>query len=93
MPTSSSDPTRPWIDTVPCVGSVIRERIFSSVLLPAPLRPMMPTTSPARTSKLMSRIAQSCSSAEPRLRPRNMRKGAAAIDASESRSVLYFSMR
>ena len=28
------------------VGSVMRERIFSSVLLPAPLRPMMPTTSP-----------------------------------------------
>ena len=25
------------------VGSVIRLRIFSSVLLPAPLRPMMPT--------------------------------------------------
>ena len=24
----------------------MRERIFSSVLLPAPLRPMMPTTSP-----------------------------------------------
>ena len=25
----------------------MRDRIFSSVLLPAPLRPMMPTTSPA----------------------------------------------
>ena len=25
----------------------MRERIFSSVLLPAPLRPMMPTSSPA----------------------------------------------
>ena len=28
------------------VGSVMRLRILSSVLLPAPLRPMMPTTSP-----------------------------------------------
>ena len=28
------------------VGSVIRDRIFSSVDLPAPLRPMMPRTSP-----------------------------------------------
>ena len=32
------------------VGSVMRERILSSVLLPAPLRPMMPTTSPSCTS-------------------------------------------
>jgi hypothetical protein len=29
------------------VGSVMRERILSSVDFPAPLRPMMPTTSPA----------------------------------------------
>ena len=27
----------------PSVGSVMRDRILSSVLLPAPLRPMMPT--------------------------------------------------
>ena len=31
------------------VGSVMRERILSSVDLPAPLRPMMPTTSPGCT--------------------------------------------
>ena len=37
---------------------MIRERIFSSVLLPAPLRPMMPTTSPARMSKSMFLSAQ-----------------------------------
>ena len=30
----------------PAVGSVIRLRIFNSVLLPAPLRPMIPITSP-----------------------------------------------
>ncbi len=39
-------PTRPWIVADPSVGSVIRESSFSSVLLPAPLRPMIPTTSP-----------------------------------------------
>ena len=39
MPTSSSEPTRPWSSAQPRVGSVIRERILSSVLLPAPLRP------------------------------------------------------
>ena len=42
----------------PSVGSVIRERIFSSVDLPAPFRPMMPTTSPGFTSKLTSLSAQ-----------------------------------
>ena len=34
------------MSTRPSVGSVMRLRILSSVLLPAPLRPMMPTTSP-----------------------------------------------
>ena len=36
----------------------MRERILSSVLLPAPLRPMMPTTSPSLTSKETSLRAQ-----------------------------------
>ena len=36
----------------------MRERIFSSVLLPAPLRPMKPITSPGCTSKETSRSAQ-----------------------------------
>ena len=39
----------------------MRERIFSSVDLPAPLRPMMPTTSPRLTSKLTSLSAQNSS--------------------------------
>ena len=47
VPTSSSEPTRPASSARPSVGSVIRERTFSSVDLPAPLRPTMPTTSPA----------------------------------------------
>ena len=37
---------RPLTLTCPLVGAVTRERILSSVLLPAPLRPMMPSTSP-----------------------------------------------
>ncbi len=44
VPTSSSEPTRPRTVTVPSVGSVTRERILSRVLLPAPLRPTMPST-------------------------------------------------
>ena len=47
MPTSSRLATRPRNVTRPSVGSVMRLRIFSSVLLPAPLRPMMPRTSPS----------------------------------------------
>ena len=43
----------------PRVGSVIRERIFSSVLLPAPLWPIRPTTSPRWTVIEKSRSAQS----------------------------------
>ena len=48
----------------PAVGSVIRLRIFSRVLLPAPLRPMMPTTSPCWTSKETSLRAQNSSELE-----------------------------
>jgi hypothetical protein len=40
------------------VGRVIRDRIFRSVLFPAPFRPMMPTTSPCSTVKSTSRRAQ-----------------------------------
>src|SRR5438034_47385 len=42
----------------PSVGSVIRERTFSSVDLPAPLRPMIPTTSPGSISSETSRSAE-----------------------------------
>ena len=42
----------------PAVGVVIRVRSFSSVDLPAPLRPMTPSTSPCSTSKLTSLSAQ-----------------------------------
>jgi len=49
---------RPLICTLPLVGAVIRERILSSVLLPAPLRPMMPRISPCSTSNETSLSAQ-----------------------------------
>ena len=61
VPTSSRLATRPLMVTRPAVGSVMRERIFSSVDLPAPLRPMMPTTSPRLTSKETSFSAQNSS--------------------------------
>jgi hypothetical protein len=43
----------------------MRERILSSVLFPAPLRPMMPMTSPARTLNVTSRNAQKSPSGTP----------------------------
>src|SRR5512135_404929 len=46
---------------VPVVGPVILARSLSSVLLPAPLRPMIPTISPWQTSKSTSRSAQKVS--------------------------------
>ena len=83
MPTSSSEPTRPWISAQPVVGSVMRERIFSSVLLPAPLRPMMPTTSPCSTSNETSFSAQIRSPA--RARPV---RGSATAAASDAERIL-----
>ena len=43
----------------------MRDRILSSVDLPAPLRPMMPSTSPRLTSKLTSLSAQNSSIVSP----------------------------
>ena len=57
-PTSINAARRPLSVIVPDVGAVIRESSFSSVLLPAPLWPMMPSVSPRATSKLTSRTAQ-----------------------------------
>src|SRR5262249_44849051 len=58
-PTSSREPTRPWISADPLVASVTREKILRSVLFPAPLRPMMPMTSPCSISSETSLSAQS----------------------------------
>ena len=62
--------------TRPSVGSVMRDRILSSVLLPAPLRPMMPTTSPCWTSNDTSFSAQSVV-VRARAPPRRARRAAA----------------
>ena len=74
VPTSSRLATRPLIATRPSVGSVMRDRILSSVVLPAPLRPMMLTTSPRLISKSTSRSAQNSSTTSPSTmaRPRSM---------------------
>src|SRR5664279_6396265 len=68
----------------------MRDRIFSSVLLPAPFRPMTPMTSPCSTSNETSRRAQKlfCSeSADPRERTRGTMPP--AIPDNDSRSVVY----
>ena len=54
VPTSRSEAMRPLMPMRPTVGEVTRERIFSSVLFPAPFLPMIPTTSPCSTLKSMS---------------------------------------
>jgi hypothetical protein len=43
---------RPWVSIPPEEGCKIPAISWSSVLLPEPLRPMMPTASPRRIVKL-----------------------------------------
>ena len=61
MPSSSSAATRPCICTLPSVGVVVPVTIFSNVLLPAPLRPMMPSACPCGTRKSRPRKIHSSS--------------------------------
>src|SRR6266487_1194527 len=61
VPTSSKHPTRPKSRASPAVGSVIRLSTLKSVLLPAPLRPITPSTSPRRRSNDTSRKAHNVS--------------------------------
>src|SRR5690348_8028742 len=67
----------------------MRERIFRSVLLPAPFAPMMPTTSPTPTVKLTSFSAQNVvvSDGAPPRRFRR-RNGAPTIETSDSRKFV-----
>ena len=79
------------MSTRPSVGSVMRDRILSSVLLPAPLRPMMPTTSPCLTSKETSsqrpdRSSASSAAASPR-RSGAQRRRSAVRSAVAQRAV------
>ncbi len=48
---------RPCVAMRPAVGCSVPQTICSSVDLPEPLRPMMPTVSPRPTSKLTSESA------------------------------------
>ena len=58
VPTSSNEAILPLARMVPVVGEVTRERSLSKVDFPAPFLPMIPTTSPSLTSKVMSLRAQ-----------------------------------
>ena len=57
-PSSSMGTMLPRLVTVPSVGFKMPEITFKMVLLPAPLWPMMPMTSPLYTSKLACFSAQ-----------------------------------
>ena len=97
MPTSSRLATRPLIATRPVLGSVMRDRILSSVILPAPLRPMMPTISPRLISKSTSLSAQNSSISAPvtSWRPRIMSRAerarpfAVRVDNVPQRGVAF----
>ena len=75
---------------LPPVGSAIRLRIFSSVLLPAPLRPMIPTTSPGWTSNETPLNAQNVSASDALTSPvsRNRRNGDVIASVTASRNEL-----
>jgi hypothetical protein len=60
-PSSSSELIRPLVRTVPSVAVTVPAIRPSSVLLPAPLRPMTPSVSPRPTSNETSRSAQNSS--------------------------------
>ncbi len=51
-------PKPPLISSSPTVGAVMRDKILSRVLFPAPLLPTMPTDSPCLIEKLTSLSAQ-----------------------------------
>src|SRR5688572_23397983 len=74
---------------LPVVGSTMRERILSSVLLPEPLRPMIPTTSPCATSNETSSSAQKRSGACRWLRRPNDRPTPRTLSTSASRIVRW----
>src|SRR5262249_61424259 len=60
-PSSSSGARLPRTSTLPSSGTSSPARIFSSVDLPEPLEPMMPTKLPDGTLKLTSRSAEKSS--------------------------------
>src|SRR6266852_9041607 len=82
VPTSSKLRTRPRISAQPSVGRVMRDNIFSSVVFPAPFRPISPSTSPSRTSSETSFSAQNISG----FAPRSARQGDLANSSKTCRS-------
>jgi hypothetical protein len=80
------------METEPRVGSVMRASTFNSVLLPAPLRPTIPTTSPRRMLKETSCRAQKSSLPDGASVPRagvTLRHSRRARSATASRSVSW----
>src|SRR5215212_2744853 len=69
VPTSSSVAICPLTVARPLVGRVMRARILSNVLLPAPLRPTRPSVSPGPSSKDTPFNAQKPCSRRSRRRP------------------------
>src|SRR5215210_1189987 len=57
-PSANSATSRPFTSTVPSVGCRMPETMLRRVLLPAPLRPMIPRVVPGSTSRFMSLRAQ-----------------------------------
>src|SRR5438874_5692112 len=86
VPTSSNDPTRPCNSAQPRVGLVMRDSTLSSVLLPAPLLPMMPTTSPGSTLKETSSSAHTRSISRATVRPLTNARRRPAPRATETTS-------
>jgi hypothetical protein len=78
VPTSSSEPTRPRVRDTPSVGVVMPLITFSSVLLPAPLDPMMPSAVPSSTLNDTSRSDQ-ISRTSRRGAPRSRRARRASV--------------
>ena len=91
VPTSNRLATRPRIVIVPEVGSVMRLSARSSVLLPAPLRPTIPTTEPPsiENDRLSSaRNGRLWTSDPPRANRCTRRSGALTAVTAASRSVV-----
>src|SRR5437660_7220 len=72
----------------PSVGAVVRDRIFNSVLFPAPLRPITPTASPRLTSNDTLRNAQNVAAALPCRTSDDPRRPPSARAGARSPSIM-----
>src|SRR5829696_1975671 len=76
---ASAVTSRPCSSTPPAVGRTSPESRLKSVVLPAPFGPMMPTSSPARTSSETSTTILAPPMSSPRLRVARIGAGVATI--------------